>query len=97
MALISISFDTVAKTVAAAIDGTPVPDVVGCRIGPSYCEDDEFRCELTQARKDEANDLTVVTVVMAAADGTLSPEPPPQAAAAALAAELDGYFRRGGG
>jgi len=61
MAKINVEFDTVEKTMAVSMDGTPMPNVAGVTMFLNYGDDDEYCCELVQVSKDEAHDTRVVT------------------------------------
>jgi hypothetical protein len=68
MAIIQISFDTVAKSLSATMDGQELGDVVGVYIGRCCgygADDDEFSCELTMATSDKVAKTTTMTRVMA--------------------------------
>jgi hypothetical protein len=66
MALVTVTYDTVEKTMQAAIDGTPVENVYEAYFMASYGEQGEFHCALTTRLEDKDNDTLTYTRMMAA-------------------------------
>lgn len=69
MAKINIEFDTVEKTMVCTKDGETVANVVGAYLGCMYDDPDEYCCEVTTMVKDDANDMRVMTRLVASANG----------------------------
>jgi hypothetical protein len=67
MAKINIAFDTKDKTMAVTMDGKSVANVVGAYLGTGY--DDDCRCELMMAEKNEEDGYYTMTRIVAAESG----------------------------
>ncbi len=68
MSKITVEFDTIEKTLDVMLDGKTMPNVCGVDICSSYDDEDEFRCNIMQQSKDEANGIKTYTNVIAAED-----------------------------
>jgi hypothetical protein len=55
MATITITFDTVEKTMSVTRDGAEIPNVTGASVGRGYCDDDGCRCEIYMHERDDAH------------------------------------------
>lgn len=65
MAKISMSFDTVSKELSVEVDGVAVADCTGINIFPSWDDEDEYRCSIMTCKEDEANDMRILTNLVA--------------------------------
>lgn len=70
MAKITVSFDTVEKTLSADIDGQAISNVVGVELSKSYYlsednQQDSYYCSLTTVVEDKEADLRTITRLVA--------------------------------
>ncbi|MBY0525592.1 MAG: hypothetical protein K2R98_19460 [Gemmataceae bacterium] len=65
MAKINVEFDTKDKSLSVSMDGKAMANVAGISLYQSYDDEDEFRCNVVMATKDDTNDIRTVTSIYA--------------------------------
>lgn len=99
MAKLTVEYDTVTKTAAVALDGTPVDNLHELMLVREWCEDEaappRHRMEMRQSAKDKAAGLSTLHVTFAA-DGSAVTRPAfdPSAFAADLAEAWKRFVNR---